>query len=122
MLPKRLQFALRRDADFFSRAERRSTEYFTLFYTPTPSPEDGLQAAVIVPKKVCVKATQRNAVKRIMSSVLTEVSASMAAEDLPAARTVWSMKRPVTSDDHDRLVRSVTEQLYHVATDLRTDA
>lgn len=66
MLNRQWRLDLRTETDFFSQCKKVHTPYFSLFYTPS----DTFQAVVIVTKKVCALATQRNTVKRRFKSAL----------------------------------------------------
>lgn len=68
MLPKKLKLKLRAEPDFFQNAERYFAKSFTVFYKKNP--EGKLRLAVVVPKKVSLKAVERNRMKRLVSAAV----------------------------------------------------
>lgn len=60
MLNKQFRLDLRKEKDFFLNCKKLHTPYFSFFYLPS----DSFQTTVIVSKKVALKATQRNQIKR----------------------------------------------------------
>ena len=69
MLSKIFRLNLREQEDFFTRCSKKHTPYFSLFYIQA----DQFQTTVIVSKKVCKLATQRNAVKRKFRAALQNI-------------------------------------------------
>ncbi len=66
MLSKIFRLNLREQKEFFSKCSKLHTPYFSFFYLKS----EEFQTTVIVPKKVCNLATERNAVKRIYRAAL----------------------------------------------------
>ena len=60
MLQKQFRLNLRDQEDFFSNCKKIHTQYCSFFYNNS----EKFQTTVIVSKKVCLLATQRNQVKR----------------------------------------------------------
>lgn len=71
MLPKQFSFELRKESSFFTKARKSFSSHFTYFFMPTQAAHT--QAVVLVNKKVSAKATQRNALKRLLYQQLHEV-------------------------------------------------
>lgn len=67
MLPKHFKLKLREQPDFFTKAERFFSKFFTVFYQKN---QQQLKVAVVVPKKVAKLATSRNKLKRQISAAL----------------------------------------------------
>ena len=71
MFSKQLRFNLRQDRSFFKNAKRKSYPLFQVFTEPF---EQGPVFAVVVPKKVCPKSTDRHKLLRQMRMLLTKQS------------------------------------------------
>lgn len=69
MITRKQRLSLRDNPGFFSQARRWYGTYLTLFYDG----EAGLsQGTVVVPKKVSLKATKRNKIKRQLRNLLNK--------------------------------------------------
>ncbi|GIK84491.1 MAG: hypothetical protein BroJett025_11130 [Patescibacteria group bacterium] len=60
---------MRQETDFFLHCKKVHSPYFSLFYTES----EQFQITVVVSKKICKLATQRNAVKRRYTSALQDL-------------------------------------------------
>jgi ribonuclease P protein component len=69
VLSKIFRLNLREQEEFFSRCSKKHTPYFSFFYQTA----DQFQTTVIVSKKVCHLATERNAVKRKFRAALQQI-------------------------------------------------
>lgn len=79
MLPKQYSFKLRSERGFFDKAQKVFSRYFTLFYIPS----ERFGFVVVVPKKRVALATQRNALKRkittCVQTVLLDINSTSAS-------------------------------------------
>jgi len=66
MLERSRKFPLRLHSDFFITAQKNRRAHFVVWYIPAQK----TQVSVIVGKKVCAKATDRNAQKRKMYTIV----------------------------------------------------
>jgi ribonuclease P protein component len=66
VLKKQFRLSLRHEKDFFSNCKKVHTPYFSFFYKPSET----FLVTVVVSKKVALKATARNAIKRKFNSIL----------------------------------------------------
>lgn len=69
MLPKDHRLDLRKERDFFSKAQRQHTQNLSFFWIQTKNQQ---KATVIVTKKSSLLATKRSALKRITREVIVQ--------------------------------------------------
>ncbi|MDQ3008769.1 MAG: ribonuclease P protein component [bacterium] len=94
MLPKKHHLLLRSEVDFFASSYRSVTTSFIVHTRKTSRAT--WQAAIIVPKKVAPKATDRNAFKRRVSELLPTVISTENTDEvvLVARKKALGMTRP----------------------------
>lgn len=67
MLPKDHRLDLRKEREFFTKAQRQHTQNLSFFWIQTKNQQ---KATIIVTKKSSLLATKRNALKRIAREVI----------------------------------------------------
>lgn len=94
-------WSLRRDPEFFSRAQTVGNRTLVLYFEFTPeNPDQDTQFAVIVPKTVAALATKRNLLKRQLKSILRQ-------SHLSGGKFVLVAKRGATQNAFTELRNSV---------------
>ena len=102
MLPKERRYLLRKDKHFFLEAKKLQGSFFTIFWRN--SEEELSQAAVVVPKTVSRKSTERNRLKRLIRILLSST--------LPETRQkkiVVYVRRSFSPQDLSLLKKKLTE-------------
>ncbi|MEO8581581.1 MAG: ribonuclease P protein component [Patescibacteria group bacterium] len=78
MFPKHIRLQLRQEKDFFKTAKRKNFPLFQVLYRPA----EQTQFAVVVPKKVSLKATERHKILRRMRAILVAQQAGFESKQV----------------------------------------
>lgn len=100
MFPQSLRFDLRHDRNFFKSASRKSFPLFQVFFESAGR----TQFAVVVPKKVSKKATDRHKILRRMRHILAANQ-----ESFPKKKIVFVLFYRSLDTSYQELERMVKE-------------
>ncbi len=106
VLPKPNQLHLRALPNFFKQSHRLFSPYWTIWVKSTP---ENSQVTVIVPKKQFTKATQRNAMKRLLTSTLQPLMPKLKHKQL-----VLSVKKSVKNLSTDQVRKELQQTVNQV--------
>jgi ribonuclease P protein component len=101
MFPKNNRLNLRAERDFFKKAKRKSTRLFQLLFVE--SDQKTPQFAVIVPKKVSLKATSRHKVLRRMRQALIHQEQLFEQKKVVAVMSRQALEKTVSDLENELL-------------------
>jgi ribonuclease P protein component len=113
MLSKRRKLNLRQHPNFFGLAKRLFFPHLTCFYLLNHN-KSGFLSTVVVPKKVSLKATDRNKLRRNVYQVIENNYSTLQQKNLCVVLVLKPQAKSVSSRDLNEAVEDSLRQLINL--------